>query len=416
LRKPSVAILHYTCPPIVGGVEQLVAVHAGLLADRGYPTRVVAGKGEPFRADVPVWLIEGLYSKDPGLLAINRELEEGVVGSRFEVAVDRLEEELMAALAGVECCVVHNAFTLHFNLPLTAALHRLAQRMGGPRFVAWCHDISWRNELYLPIMRDRYPWKLLKEPLDRVSYVVVSESRRRELCELMGLGTDLVRVVPAGVSPAAQMKLEPETVELVDRLGLLQAELLMLAPVRITRRKNLEMSIRIVGGMRDLDVDSRLLVTGPPGPHNVRAGDYVEELRALRGRLALEEQVVFLFEQLDRGRSAYPVSDRMMWDLYSLADLLLFSSSQEGFGIPVVEAGLFRLPVFCSDIPPFREIGLDAVHYFDLDDEPMAVAMRIKRWMEEDMSYRLRRRVLAHYSWDSLFAQRIEPLILGAER
>jgi len=401
---------------VVGGVEQLVAVHAGLLADRGYPTRVVAGKGEPFRADVPVCVIQSLYSKDPGLLAINRELEEGVVSPRFEAAVDRLEQELMAALAGVDCCVVHNAFTLHFNLPLTAALHQLAQRADGPRFVAWCHDISWRNQLYIPTMRDRYPWALLKEPLDWVSYVVVSESRRQELCELMGLPPDQVRVVPAGVSPAAQMKLEPETVELVERLGLLQAELLMLAPVRITRRKNLEMSIRIVGGLRDLDVDSRLLVTGPPGPHNVRSGDYVEDLRALRGQLALEEQVVFLFEQLDRGRSAYPVSDRMMWDLYSLADLLLFSSSQEGFGIPVVEAGLFRLPVFCSDIPPFREIGLDAVHYFDLDDEPMAVAMRIKRWMEEDMSYRLRRRVLAHYSWDSLFASRIEPLILGAER
>ncbi len=412
MNKPSIAILHYTCPPTVGGVEQLIAVHAGLLAERGYPTRIVTGKGEPFRPDVPVDLLPSLYSKDPELLAINEELDRGVVSDRFYAMANGIYRSLYATLAGVELCVVHNAFTLHFNLPLTAALVRIVEMGIRTHIVAWCHDVSWKNDLYIPKMRNTYPWTLLKQPLEGVRYVAVSELRRSELADLMGVPPERFRVIPAGVAPEVQLKLEPETVNLLRRLKLLDADLLMLAPVRITKRKNLEMSIRITHALLQSGVDAKLVVTGPPGPHNIRSGDYVEELRSLRRDLGVEKEVVFLFEHIQTD-GAYPVTDRMMYDLYKLSDLLLFSSTQEGFGIPLIEAGSLKLPVFCSNIPPFREIGLDSVNYFELEDKPEEVAGRIRGWMREDKAFRFRRSVLSQYWWDTIFDNRIEPLLEG---
>lgn len=438
MTRPTVATLHYTCPPVVGGVEVLISVHSALFAEHRYPTRVITGKGEPFRGDVPVKIISSLYSKDPALLGINEELDSGVVSERFHAAADGIYEALSSALAGVDVAIVHNAFTLHFNLPMTVALHRMIERKEGPRFVAWCHDVSWTNGLYLPKMRDAFPWHLLKRPLEGVSYVAVSASRQSELAELLDLPPERFLVIPAGVDPAVQLKLAPETVALVRQLDLLGGELLMLAPVRITKRKNLEMSIRITHALIELGVGARLVVTGPPGPHNIRSGDYVDELRRLRSELGVEREVVFLFEHVGgitpipgpsplpggtemespsaptgAGEGGYPVTDRMMWDLYSISDLLLFSSAQEGFGIPLLEAGLFKLPVFCSNIPPFREIGLDAVRYFELDERPETIAPGIRAWMERDEVYRLRRRVLSNYSWDSLFEKLMEPLVTG---
>jgi mannosylglucosylglycerate synthase len=432
VNRPSVAILHFTSPPVVGGVESLVGIHAALLADRGYPVRVISGRGDQFRPDVPVNVIPGLYSKDPELLAINEELDRGEAGERFEAMAQRMYQALRAALAGVDVAIVHNAFTLHFNLPLTVALHWMVERGEGPIFVSWCHDLSWTNPLYIPKMRQAFPWRLLKEPLERVDYVVVSETRREELAGLFGWPGERLRVVPAGVDLATQLRLDPATVELADRLGLLDSDLLALAPVRITKRKNLELGIRIARALVDLGVQARLLVTGPPGPHNIRSGDYVSELRQLRRELEVEREVVLLFEHVGGearrpehdgslapeasslgGDGAYPISDRMLYDLYSLSDLMLFSSSQEGFGIPLLEAGLFKLPVFCSNIPPFREIGADAVHYFELDEDPAAIAARIRDWMERDEVHRLRRRVLSGYTWESIFRDRIEPLVAG---
>jgi len=54
--------------------------------------------------------------------------------------------------------------------------------------------------------------------------------------------------------------------------------------------------------------------------------------------------------------------------LYCEADVFVYPSLWEGFGIPVVEAMACGCAVMCSDIPAFREVGGDAVDYFDPAD------------------------------------------------
>ena len=44
---------------------------------------------------------------------------------------------------------------------------------------------------------------------------------------------------------------------------------------------------------------------------------------------------------------------------------LFYPSLFEGFGIPILEGISMQKPVFCSDLPVFREIVGDAVNYFD---------------------------------------------------
>ena len=78
----------------------------------------------------------------------------------------------------------------------------------------------------------------------------------------------------------------------------------------------------------------------------------------------MEREVVFLslVPWLPGG-----VSDELMAELYRWADALLFPSEQEGFGLPLLEAGLARLPVFCTALAVLREAGGADVHYFPPD-------------------------------------------------
>jgi glycosyltransferase involved in cell wall biosynthesis len=69
------------------------------------------------------------------------------------------------------------------------------------------------------------------------------------------------------------------------------------------------------------------------------------------------------------------VSDGELRWLYENCELLLASSSIEGFGFPVVEGLLCGSRIVCSDIPAFREIGGEACHYFDLHAESGPSAM-----------------------------------------
>lgn len=50
---------------------------------------------------------------------------------------------------------------------------------------------------------------------------------------------------------------------------------------------------------------------------------------------------------------------------YASSDLLLFPSIYEGFGLPIIEAFQFGLPVITSNFPPMSEIAGDAAYLID---------------------------------------------------
>ncbi len=405
----TVAILHYAAPPVVGGVESTIFHHARLLADEGYRVKVIAAVGEQFDPRVEFLRTPEVGSRHPTVLALADELRAGRVSSEFAAFRDRLGQELGGLLADVDVCIVHNAFSLHKNLALTAALFDL-NRAHVTRFVAWCHDMAWRDPLYAADLHDGYPWDLLRSAWEGVQYVVVSQHRQLRLAELLQRPAVDVEVVTPGVDVAAFLKLEPETRRLVTRLDLLAADPLMLMPTRITRRKNIEMGLRITAAVRKLHPGVALVVTGPPGPHNPANRAYLDELQLLRCELDLTDRVYFLHEVSD-GAEPLAVTDAMMSDFFQLADMLLFPSRHEGFGIPILEAALARLPIFAASIPPVRETAGTLAQLFDLSSAPEEVACLIGLGLSKDERFQLRRRVKQQYTWRTKVVNELIPII-----
>jgi len=105
------------------------------------------------------------------------------------------------------------------------------------------------------------------------------------------------------------------------------------------------------------------------------------------------------------------VSDALMAGLYHWSDALLFPTLQEGFGLPVLEAGLARLPIFCTDLAVLREAGGADVHYFAPDAAPATVAAQIRAVLDAPGPARLRRRVLRDYNWDAIYSNGLLPLL-----
>ncbi|NPA93075.1 MAG: glycosyltransferase [Chloroflexi bacterium] len=401
-------ILHYAGPPVIGGVEITIAYHARLLARRGYQVQVIAGRGGKFDPRVDFLALPEADSRHAEVLAVSQELTDHGPGPRFEALRARLRSALQKAVAPEDTLIVHNALTLHKNLALTAALHDLATE--GRRLIGWCHDFAWLDALYIPVLRPGFPWDLLRTPWPNTRYVTVSEHRRQQLARLLDLSPEAIEVIPPGVAPEQLLRLSPHAQRLVDALDLWEADPLFLLPARITRRKNIQMAIRIIAALKDHFPNPVLVVTGPPGPHNPSNVAYLEQLQALRRDLGLTRQVHFLYEHGEDGEPLL-VDDTLLAEFYALADALLFPSLREGFGIPVLEAGLLRLPVFAADIPPVRESAGDNATLFDPQGDPQEAAARIAERLKDDPTYRLRRRVLSRYTWDAIVDEQLIPLL-----
>nr|WP_290668122.1 glycosyltransferase family 4 protein [Ardenticatena sp.] len=401
-----IGMVHYAGPPLVGGVELTMYHHARVLLTLGHEVVVVAGRGEACVPGMVFHQVPQVGSRGARIEAINATLARGEIPDTFEPLVAEIRAALLDALGACDVVIGHNFFTLHKNLALTTAVYRMVTAREGPPWIAWHHDFAWLRPQYLPELHAGEPWELLRCPWPGVRHVTVSAAQRADLARLYGISAEMITVVPPGVEPTTLWRLPPRIADLVARWGLLQADVVFLLPARITRRKQIERALEWLAAMRTLTgEDARLVVTGPPGPHNPANQAYFQALVALRAQLGLADAAHFAYE------AGVEPTDEEVAALYQVADALMFTSKQEGFGIPVLEAGVLRLPIFATDLPPFHESVGSEAHLFAPETPPEKVAAAIAQALHHDKALRLRKRMLREFTWQRIVEDRLLPLV-----
>jgi len=376
-------------------VEAIVGAHAKLLRESGHEVLIVCGRGSGR-------VIPELDSRHPEIEALYGDLAAGrECGERFEALRGHIRASLGEAIPEGAVVIAHNVLTMPFNLPLAAALHDLA----GMRVIAWTHDIAWINPRYEGFARPEEPYSLLRTARPATTYVAISGVRQAEVAATLDIRPEQVPVIPNGVDLGAVLQVRESTSALLRRAGLDGPGPLLLAPVRVTRRKRLELAIAATAELRSVHPGVRLAVTGPLGPHSADNLAYSEELFEMRTRLGVEKEVAFLHQYGD----PHPVDDEMMAELFRLAAVVLLPSESEGFGIPVLEAGVNRVPVVCTDLEVFREAHGDDAWTFPADATAKEVAAAVGSALSTTQA-RLQYRVRLDYSWESI-AERIEAVI-----
>lgn len=360
-----IALVHYSAPPVIGGVERVLAQQATILSSRGHEVVVVCGnKGAK------------------------------VDGAIMEYAPNFYIKRVRSALANCKVVAVHNMFTMPFNWESTKTMAQLSHEMTDVRFINWVHDVD--------VTMDDFASLELK-----TTHVAVSEVRRGEFCERTGVPKSKCQVVPNGVDSAATLGLTPKVAAFAHKHRLLRREVVLFHPTRILARKNIEMTIEVTASLQKLGVDVATVVTGAADPYRPESADYAQQLKSLIKKKKIEDRVLFVGESFDANEDDVRC-------LYACADTLFFPSKAEGFGLPVLEAALHRLPVFCSDIKAHREVAQGAAEFFKLEEKPAAIAERIQARLSKDKTVQRKREVQRKFDWGRIYEEYLEPLLIGA--
>ncbi len=364
-----IALLHYSAPPIVGGVEQIVAAHASLFRRAGHTVSIICRRGE---GDIV------LQKEDP-------------------------YAELKETLRSFDTVIAHNVLTMPFDLPLTEALWRLSEERPEQRWIGWIHDVAACNTHY---QHDWHapPWDRFARAVPAFEYVAISDARARQFETLT---RRRAAVIPNGVAPAEVLGLTPNVAAFAERHRILNRELVLLHPTRLLRRKNVEFGLEVLACLRERRRDALLLITGAADPHNLKSSEYERLVRSRRKALGLEEAALFVSDEFSPATADVA-------SFYTVADALLFPSTQEGFGLPVVEAALHRIPVFCADLEPMNRLIDHSVHPFDPDGPPSDVATLIERILDQSSPHRGRREAAQRYGWEIIWRKHLQPLLQAA--
>lgn len=398
-RRMNIALLHYTCPPVIGGVETVLSQQARLLAAGGHRVMVLCGQGQPFARHVPVRIVPDLSSAPSSRLEPppGRATAAGQTAEEFvQDRVQAVETALRQHLVGVDVAIAHNLLTMPFNLAATHALIRLA-RSGLP-VVAWTHDLAAVNPDY---QVPRSPaFDVLRSFQSPVHYVAISETRALEFLAMTG--TRVEAVIPNGIDLASTLGITDEAYALLAPLQPKAA--LLFYPTRILRRKNLELAIDVLAACRDLEYPATLIISGAANPHGPGDRTYLDELKRRAHDLDVAAGVVWVNEH-------FFVDANQLRSLYLMADGVIYPTRQEGFGLPPLEAAAFRLPIFCSAIEPLRtHVPFNSVT-FDLRSSPRKIAETIMHALENDPTYLSRKCLIRGHSAQKFYLEQMEPLL-----
>jgi glycosyltransferase involved in cell wall biosynthesis len=377
----KIALVHYTYTPVVGGVEIIMAEHARLFADHGHDVTVYCNEGSSDDSRIRARLLSDANS------------------------AAELSRELEPELAGQDVVIMHNVATMPFHLALTEALWDLGQRLADVRFIAWVHDLAACNPDYQLPPLDSPPWGFIARAHPRYRYVAVSELRRRQFEKLAGVSC---RVIPNGLDPGRLLGLTAPVAKLARAHRLLEREIVLLHPARLLRRKNVELGLRVAAALNAAGMDCAYVVTGAPDRHQEASRAYANELHGLRSELGMKEDALFVHEER-------AIDERDLASLYALSDALFFPSRQEGFGLPILEAALHRLPIFCAAIEPLDSLLAHGVSCFPLDAEPSQIALQIAARLESLDAWQARNQVRRHYAWPVVYRNHIAPLLTPSE-
>jgi mannosylglucosylglycerate synthase len=391
----KIAIVHYTSWPVIGGVESVIHQHARLMSRHGHEVTIVCGEGGAFDKDIPTMLFRELHSQEPLVRAAQEEAYNARPGPSYFRLLEAIQKQLGPLFHKFDRLVVHNMFTMPFNLAGTQALSSLAE--GGRKTIAWTHDLAASNPDYkIPLHRS---FDLIRERQPGVRYVTISQARAAEFRNLMRSDPDAI--IPNGLDLAGTCLITTEVANLVRND--LATSIILFYPTRILARKNIAFALQIVGALRDIGLQVRLLISGAPDSHNRSSAEHFAGLKRLAADLQVQELISWV-------NDLFYVDERQLHSLYMVADAMLFPSRQEGFGLPLLEAAAHRLPVFCSNIESLRSIALSGTLLFDLRDAPRNIAERIRDAFAKDAIFKRKKQLLQDYSAERLYLDKIEPI------
>lgn len=222
--------------------------------------------------------------------------------------------------------IVHNTFYLP---------HGLDGRHAGKRIVT-IHDMI--PEL-MPRTRRRLDFLTLKQRYVRSAdqVICVSEATKQDLLKVYGLIEAPIHVIHHGVSD----RFQPD----IPRVDFLPERYILFVGHR-HQYKDAEVLFRAFAQIAQSDLDLALLCVGGNGLSQ-RESSLLEEL-GIRGRVSQR----FL-------------SDELMASAYANAEVFVFPSHFEGFGLPALEAMASGIPTILARATSLPEIGGDAALYFE---------------------------------------------------
>lgn len=234
----------------------------------------------------------------------------------------------------------------------------------GIKKIVTIHDLIFLRypEFYKPVDRKIYESKFRYSCTYADKIIAISQQTKADIQHFFDVPEEKIQVIYQGCNQRFHSKVSDEAkMELKEKYQLPTNYLLYVGTIE--ERKNL---LNLLKAMVIGNIDTPLVVVGKSTPYRKRIEEYIHTNRI--------ENVYFL--------SGVPDED--LPGIFQLADLFVYPSVFEGFGIPILEALYSKIPVITSKGSCFSEAGGANSMYID-PANPSEMADAIKQVLSNEV-------------------------------
>ncbi|WP_299284379.1 glycosyltransferase family 1 protein [uncultured Mucilaginibacter sp.] len=248
--------------------------------------------------------------------------------------------------------------------------HGLSQELpigikkSGIKTVVTIHDLIYLKypKYFDWIDRKIYEWKARNACENADLVIAVSEQTKADLISFFNINPEKIKVVYQGWNSDFTLKEVDALKQSVQKRYQLPQKFILNVGT-IETRKNL---LLVVKALKNIPADVSLVVIG-------RETEYAEKVKKLVVKEALQKRVIFL-----KNISFYDLPS-----IYHLAQVFVYPSRYEGFGIPVLEALTSGTPVVAATGSCLEEAGGPDSFYVDPDDA-VGLAEKVNLILQND--------------------------------
>ena len=270
----------------------------------------------------------------------------------------------------------------------------------GSGIVTTIHDMSdfecWQGKQRLKVLYSRLGILHAKGSAQKI--LTVSEFSKGRICSILGIDSEKVDVAYNGVFHTKKESSTPWEV-IRDKYELPSRYLLSVSTLE--PRKNIKLLIEAFPEIQQVDDSLHLVLCG-------RAGWNMKEVL---GNRHIENDRICITGFID---------DEDLPEIYRHAELFVFPSKYEGFGIPPLEAMAMGCPVISSDAASMPEILGDGAIYFQSENgkDLAGVIVESLSMSREERSDRVCKgfRQVEKYCWEEESEKVYAALIQAAEQ
>lgn len=409
--KPRIALIHYSYPPVVGGVESVVSTQAELLCKHGFVTSLLCGDGKTNNPLLAFHIIPELKS----LSNFNPELAKQIYtqkqfSSDFFTLVDKIHQKIEPILNDVDVIIAHNIFSLAFNPAIGYALLKYKKNHPHIKLIAWTHDFELKD---IDGIRSKKEFtnpdlsSFIYQQNESIHYVAISSFlKQNTFINMLSFKEADVAVIPNGINIEQFMSFSPSSLPVIHKYSLLERSPLLILPSKILKHKNIHLCLQVVKQLKEKGNNPFLIITAKYIPHNLANSKiYYETVVRTIQELKLQDNVLILPDEMEG------ITIQNLKDFYAISDIVILLSSYENFGLPLIEAALMKTPILCSSLEVFRQIAQEYAIYAEIHTPPELIADQITTCLVSNNISAFFTKTKKTFNIENIFINKLLPLL-----